>query len=500
MLVNMLWEKESNGVYVDLLHNVDYPRRNYNAHRRKNNTISLQLRLDGNQKYSQGDFEAALIKYSESVCMAENNSDHLSLAYANRSQCFLKLQLYKRCLIDIEMARESGYPENLISKLDTRRDECIKCLKSTEIGKAIELEETVGPIEIVKDEKYGRLVKATRDIAIGETILIEKAYIRTVNSDESSDCTNCGARRMNFIPCKNCADAMYCSAECAENNFHRSECDMTVGTMQNKEYLGFIIRSIVIGVSNFTHTPEMMEFVENCRSSDKILSETQSSKAKYHTFLKLTTLHSMSRVSSLLKETYFIFHAITSSSNFSNKFLTITEKRFLTHLIFQHAIILRTNAFEFEDDKEAVHELCLQASTFNHSCLPNIAKLSKGNISVCKSILHINKGDQLFVTYLQDDAFHMTEKQRNDQLEKKYEFRCTCKLCTDGTLLAVGLDNDPCFKYVTSIANEIEDLEIDIVKGKCIQFLSKHSQFSGSQEVSYIADTLSVMFSKELNN
>lgn len=102
----MLWEKESNGVYVDLLNNIECQRKNYLVHRRKNNVISMQLRLDGNKKYSAGDFKSALIKYNESACMAENNSDHLGLAYANRSQCFLKLELYERCLIDIEMARE----------------------------------------------------------------------------------------------------------------------------------------------------------------------------------------------------------------------------------------------------------------------------------------------------------------------------------------------------------------------------------------------------------
>lgn len=497
----MLWEKEinNNGVYVNLLHNIEYPRKNYHIHRRKSNAISLQLRLDGNKKYCQGDFEGALVTYNESACMAEKNSELLGLSYANRSQCFLKLELFEMCLIDIELARECGYPVKSIPKLDSRKEECLKYLKSRKIEKDnVDMEDMAGPFKIETDDKFGRLARATRDIEIGESILIEKAYIRTVNTEESNDCTNCGAKRMNFIPCKNCADAMYCSAACAENNFHQSECDMMIGTMENKEYLGFIIRSVVIGICNFTNITEMTKFVENARSGGVTLSQSQSSKSKYYSFLKLTMLPSLSRISGLLKDAYFIFHAIINSSHFCNNFVEITETRFLMHLIIHHGIILRTNAFEFEDDKEEVHELCLEASIFNHSCLPNIAKLSKGNLSVCKSILRINKGDQLFVTYLQDDVFNMTEKQRNDQLEEKYQFRCKCKLCTDGTLLTVGLDNDPCFKYVTSIANQI-DSNIDIVKEKCIQFLSKHSELFGSQEISYIADTLSVMFSKELN-
>lgn len=498
----MLWEKEieSNGAYVNLLQNIEYPRKNFYIHRRKNNSISLQLRLDASKKYGQGDFEGALIKYNESLCMAEN-SEYLSLSYANRSQCFFKLEIYERCLIDIDLARKSGYPESSIAKLDCTRDQCLKYLESKTIENAnMELEDIVGPFEIETDSNFGRLARATRDIGIGETILIEKAYIRTVNSEESNDCTNCGAKRMNFIPCENCADAMFCCAACAENNFHRSECSMMIGTMENKEYLGFIIRSVVIGINNFTSTIEMSEFVENARSGGAILSLCpQSSKSKYFSFLKLTMLPSLPRISGLLKDAYFIYHAIIGSSHFSNKFDTIAEKRFLMHLIVHHAITLRINSFEFEDEKEEVHELCLQTSIFNHSCLPNIAKLSKGNTSVCKSISLISKGDQLFITYLQDDVFQMTEKQRNDQLEEKYGFRCKCKLCTHGTLLAVGLDNDPCFKYITSITNEIDHIDIDIVKEKCIEFLSKYSQYSRSQEISYIADTLSALFSKEMN-
>lgn len=498
----MLWEKEidNNGVYVNLLRNIEFPSKSFYMHRRKNNAISVQLRLVGNSKYVQGDFEGALIKYNESACMAEKNSEHLGLAYANRSQCFLKLELYERCLIDIDIAKESDYPVHLIPKLDSRKEECLR-LQSRTIEKAnVELKEMIGPFQIETDNKFGRLARATRDIAIGETILTEKTYIRTVNSDENNDCTNCGAKLMNFIPCENCADAMFCSAACTENNFHKSECDMMIGTTENKEYLGFIIRSIVIGINNFTNIIDLMEFVENTRSGGATLSfDPQSSISKYHFFLKLMMLPSPFRVSGLLKDAYFVFHAIISSSQYKDKFGTTTEKRFLMHLIIHHGIVLRMNAFEYEDDQEEVHELCLQTSLFNHSCLPNIAKLSKRNLSVCKSILRINKGDQLFITYLHDDPFHMTEKQRNDHLEKKFEFRCKCKLCTDGTYPAVGLDNDQCFKYVTSIAKEVDRVDINIVKEKCIEFLSNYSQYSGSQEMYYMANTLSVMFSKELN-
>lgn len=70
-------------------------------------------------------FEGAMSKYNESICLADN-SEQLSLSYANRSQCFLKLHSYGHCLNDIRLAKEAGYPIHLMPKLEIRQSECMK--------------------------------------------------------------------------------------------------------------------------------------------------------------------------------------------------------------------------------------------------------------------------------------------------------------------------------------------------------------------------------------
>lgn len=142
----MLWKKESNrsdAMYVDVYASVQgedlsfdkligviqakegYPRSTLN----KNDAVSLHKRQMGNQLFAQGNWKNAMELYNESLCYAENGSKNISLAYASRSACFLKLKMYKKCLIDIELAKDSGYPSDLMSKLDRRQEECLTTME-----------------------------------------------------------------------------------------------------------------------------------------------------------------------------------------------------------------------------------------------------------------------------------------------------------------------------------------------------------------------------------
>lgn len=58
-----------------------------------------------------------------------------------------------------------------------------------------------------------------------------------------------------------------------------------------------------------------------------------------------------------------------------------------------------------------------------------------------------------------------------------------CKLCKYGTLQAPNLELHQSFRVIQH----------------CIKFLVKHSDMVGSQEVHHIADILTAMYSKELN-
>lgn len=511
----MLWQKETDtGHFTDIFKNLEYPENNRYMYRKKNNTYSQRLRAEGNKKYSEKNFDGAWIKYNEAVCFAENNSQDLAFAYANRSMCFIKLGLYNQCLLDIELAKGANYPDHLMAKLSDRERECILNSQSSVQKTPIEPFLSFAPdnklpcmtniLQIETSQVYGRLVKAKCDIKVGETLLIEQDFIRTVDSDLNNYCTYCGKARMNFIPCKNCADATFCNMECMNNNFHETECDMMMGTNDicDGQSLSFILRSIIIGINTFPTINEMMKLVENWQSThpSEISTSCETPTSKYRTFFNLASFISDERILAFRKITYFIFSSLMGSSKMACKFKTTAEKRFLLHLIVHHGLIIRTNSFSFEEEGATIHELALLTSYFNHSCLPNIAKLTKGNLSIIKAILPIKQGDQLFLTYINGEVFDMTGQQRNDNLNNTYGFRCKCKLCTHGRLQAGDLENDPSFIYVSSnvLDDQFVDKNVSNIIKHCTKFLIQHTDKIGSKEVAYIADIVTVMFSKEL--
>lgn len=114
--MEMLWQKDfKTGNYVDLSKNVIYSTDSIRFNSKKSMTLSLHSRTVGNEKYSRKDFEGAMQLYNESICYAENDSEYLSLAYANRSSCFFELGMYDRSLADIQLAQETNRLWDLFS-------------------------------------------------------------------------------------------------------------------------------------------------------------------------------------------------------------------------------------------------------------------------------------------------------------------------------------------------------------------------------------------------
>jgi hypothetical protein len=73
----------------------------------------------------------------------------------------------------------------------------------------------------------------------------------------------------------------------------------------------------------------------------------------------------------------------------------------------------------------------LEASWFNHSCVPNIfyswnPNTSRGNFH---AIRKIQRGEELCISYLPKYWFDIS--QRKQFLEENYGFTCTCEVCVD---------------------------------------------------------------------
>lgn len=165
-----MWEKEmSDGLYIDLLQDLDYPIHLCRLKRKKNDAHALAARKAGNEKFKAGDFHGAMAKYNQSICFGENDTECVSLAYGNRSSCFEKLKMFSRCLKDIQLAKDCNYPERLMQKLNDRERRCKLELQTEELASSqptlsFPADENLpcmaNVLRIDVSDEYGRLVTA----------------------------------------------------------------------------------------------------------------------------------------------------------------------------------------------------------------------------------------------------------------------------------------------------------------------------------------------------
>lgn len=195
----------------------------------KNDDISNEFRDAGNQLFKAKEWRAAMEYYNQSLRFAENGSDSISLAYANRSACFLRMKKYIQCLNDIVLAKENNYPKRLMQKLNDRETQCLEQMAESDSDQGeIEPKLSFPPdrnfpclanvLAIQYSKKFGRHIVARHDIGVGETVLIEEPFSFAYNAIDRTLCSTCLKHMKNFIPCCNCVDAMFCNKNCLESN------------------------------------------------------------------------------------------------------------------------------------------------------------------------------------------------------------------------------------------------------------------------------------------
>lgn len=258
----------------------------------KNEYESTEFKESGNKfllsnPTIQGYLEALKL-YTRSVAYAVPESKELALAYANRSATLLKLNRFEDCLVEIDRALQNNYPDKSIPKLLIRKAECLEKLATESYTKAkfwlskavigsefdrqymdrkLKDYPLVKPKSVPFDDEciipeiksrnkkypcasdaidvtfspyFGRQVVATRDIEPGEILIAEKAYSKTIWSDNLySHCFYCMANLWTCIPCEYCVNSVFCSEKCkieAWEECHQYECSVYDVMLQYDNY------------------------------------------------------------------------------------------------------------------------------------------------------------------------------------------------------------------------------------------------------------------------
>lgn len=528
----MLWKKESNrsdSLYVDFC--TLYAKQHMNAESErsalkmseKSDATSQLKRVQGNKLFGQSKWADAIEMYNESLCYAENGSKNISLAYANRSACFFKLKLYRECLADIDLAKDAGYPEDLLPKLDRRKVECLEAIddgvKSFEkfeptlsyppddrfpcIANVIEFKKMASDYSIVAKE----------DIGVGQTVAVEKAFLAYSYNQFGLKCNICLKKKENLFPCKNCIEAMFCCTECHQSGIHDYECGIkfSIDNNENGDMMKEI-RVMLMVTKMFSNVSELIDFVQDAIRSDSIeLPATlMDEKSKYRAFLKLPfgpQAISKEHFAFLVSRIYKLCLQIP---RIGATFRTTEYRRFLMHLIGQHANVTNYNSARVKPLPQAIQrngmvkhtQTGLIANYFGHSCAPNVFFGGSNGQSIYTTIRPIKKGEVLRLSLF---IFFMEPKKvRQEIIWNHRRIKCKCSRCT-GTDMPMEqrkqLAMDPYFKYIMANVSpcSVYDEHLHGLAEKCIAFLQKYGHGIWCDEIGIIADVYVHLIQLRLN-
>lgn len=401
---------------------------------KKDHEYSTMSRLAGNNFHSKQMYLHAMEKYNESACFARNDSEALGLAYANRSTCFLKLSMYKECLVDIELAKKFNYPKNLWHKLEARRAECERALSKSEAAPAKNADDqqpslsfdehpvyagAAECLEIKNSNNFGRHIITKCNLTIGQTVLFEEAYGivdvgEQTNSSRYSRCSKCFKKGQNFIPCENCVYSMFCSETChgAGDEFHHIQaCEMPKNlSHQSEREFELVVDLLFKAIDSFESVDGMIQFVTSLVDGG-VVDALGVKQQKFAMIFQLATnkdKKSNENLQEMVSTAMQIYSVIMRTPIFENRFNTDERKRFLQHLVLHHCHIVSNAPDVFDLNVEPItghfhaygYGMYPVGCYFNHSCVPNVFCYFVGRRMICKVLRPIRSGEQLFRSYL----------------------------------------------------------------------------------------------------
>lgn len=526
--MDLLWHKESNdagSLYIDIFKDISVDFResvsvsvtakSKNFHRiTKNNELSKAYREQGNVQFQERKWFEAMQLYNASLCFAENDSENVSLAYADRSTCFLRLRQYEKCLADIELAKKARHPEHLIQKLSKRRADCLKLMKTDDRGEEIAAklsykddENFPGMASVLKieyNDEFGRYISAKCDIPAGKTVLVHESAVPPSHGLQFNCCAVCAKSSMNFIPCGECTNALFCNSECANaNNIHKMECQYNL--FDTESDIEFFVRSIFFGWSSFEHVNDFIKFVEETvHNKMNVVPETlKDMKSKYRAFLQLFIFSSPQKIPKYLKDAYRMYVVLMLLESVEKQFDTSEKKRFLMHLVLHHVCVMASNAYKTKGNKSCVS---IVQSYLNHACAANLLSTDDGKYAICTTVRPVKAGQQLFVTYFGELFCTEPVDFCRKYLLETYGFQCTCERCKPNPSLMkpLNLASDPAFKCVAKEMRMLPSYEhgkkkLIALQKKCVDLLNRIGDKHWCDQLGFIMQSYGNLF-EILNN
>jgi len=294
--------------------------------------------------------------------------------------------------------------------------------------------------------ELGRHVKAEKTIRAGDTLAVEKPFASVVYYNKmGTNCDNCLKKLRNVVPCPDCAGVGYCSVACRDaacNQYHKYECHF-------QDLVQGLGSSALVRLALRIITSYPLDYFKKLRT--QLVTEEGSSDFK-NLYVALFNLVGLSHdrwiedtfsrcmmaiaLLKILKKAGY-FGDPEPADSFTD------DQIFIGSLLLHHLNVLQFNAHEvyevirgsevkLKPYKNHVIGLAVypRSSYFNHSCQPNTTRINIGNKLIIKSLVRIEKDEQVSDNYGQVFYFkNRDERQR--ELSARYWFHCQCPACVE---------------------------------------------------------------------
>lgn len=509
--------------------------------RGKSGAESVKLRSEANRFYVQKKFYDALLKYNESLCFAEAESENLGLSYANRSAVYFEMKLYDKCLTNVKLARENGYPEKNLEILKKREEKCIEAMKQSKsepkATDALSFFKLSHPsnkklpfisecLEINIDKKYGKHIVTNRELKVGDVVAIDTPKFKVIKADsrystcfESNTTQRCGNclkdNLLSLIPCTSCCKTMYCSIDCmssAQQRHHQYECEI-IDELLTSGLLHIVVRMFFEGLSLFDgDIYEMEKYLYQIRESltvfdiyGKDFTGNEMAKKLFVATLSLAT--DGAEVSCEYEDIFQKTEKLRDLYEKNEKFITNVLSRLIrVGQLYVHGIgswSLKLEGIEMDEEpknpslyQQLIGNACyLFCSLLNHSCAPNIKRLNVDDKVVVIVSRPIPKGGQLFDSY-RPNFNNQSKAQRQEGLLRDYGFVCECEACINDWPMNQNLKviSEDLLEFVWTCHEDLPFLTPEEAKQKLIKYydiIAQHHQHFPSAELVVLQECIS---------
>jgi hypothetical protein len=444
--------------------------------------------------------------------------------------------LYSRALSNIEKALQHNYPQKGIDKLAKREELCKAMLKEGEEPSNMPLcldrlklshkpNAKYPPIadclKLKYDKKFGRFVITEKKLAPGEIVACEEPFSKCLLPDHNYRyCATCLSDNFfDLFACSVCTSVMFCSEKCHDigfKKFHQYECtiidrlnEICTKIMRISSHTFF--EALYIYDSNIDRLMAGIEESQSANVFDFDLNESSSIDQNRRNLLtcidSLVTSEAQRSPSDFFQRSGIVaimVHLYLNFTKLKTVFKTERARDFYVRFIVKQTQIAAQNyhgifdgVFKHKTSTEqygsASYPFC---SLINHSCAPNVVRVSYNCINYLMVNRPIKAGGQLFDNYGYHHCLEVLSK-RQKSLKNQYMFDCTCAACEHNYPSFFDLKSGTnSFKIEASISDDIAQLSalsLDTAKTRFDDYckmLAKVDKFYPCKETSSLQECI----------